>query len=212
MIDIEILKRKNDGIWTTYNIKWSTYVKELPRTLDRFRTASVFFDVRFPTFLASSIDARKWISWASIAALISIQEVLEIDLEDIGYDREWKVSKEYKEIKENEILNVLKELRNYEVHIDFQERIAHTDIDRNDVSEHIDHDSFFFSPIDWNQIAKLKNIRSGRSRITQEIVNHFNDQYAKKYSVETIIVSMMDWHAEKISAFLERMKNNDGYE
>jgi hypothetical protein len=204
-----MLKRETNGIWSTYKVQWPSYVKDLPRTLDRFRTVSVFFDLQFPTFLKASIDARKWISWASIAALISIGEVLEIDFEDLGYTSQWKSSKEYSEIKENEILLVLKELRNYEIHIDFQERVPHFKIESSLVKEHIDHDSFFFSPIDWNQISKLKNIRTGRSKLTKEIIEKFNENYAKRYSVETIISSMMDWYAEKIYIFLERMKNDN---
>jgi len=204
-----MLQRKNDGMSSTYYVQWPTYVKDLPRTLDRFRTASVFFDLKFPPFLIASIDARKWISWASIAALISIREVLEIDFEDLEYLDKWKKSREYSEIQENKVLLVLKELRNYEIHIDSQERVSHIEIDRNFVCEHIDHDSFFFSPIDWHKISRLKNIRLGRSQLTEEIIEHFNEDYAKKYSVETIILTIMDWYAERIYNFLERMKNTN---
>lgn len=204
-----MLKRETNGIWSTYRVQWPNHVKDLPRTLDRFRTASVFFDLQFPTFLKASIDARKWISWASIAALTSIGEVLEIDFEDLGYASHWKTSKEYAEIKGNEILLVLKELRNYEIHIDFQERIPHLEIESSLVKEYIDHDSFFFSPIDWIQLSKLKNIRTGKSKLTKEIIENFNENYAKGYSVQTIIFSMMDWYAERIHVFLERMQNDD---
>lgn len=203
-----MLKRDTNGMRSTYNVQWPSHIKDLPRTLDRFRTASVFFDLQFPTFLKASIDARKWISWASIAALISIGEVLEIDFEDLGYASQWKISEECLEIKENEILLVLKELRNYEIHIEFQERVPHLEIESSLVKEHVDHDSFFFYPIDWDQISKLKNIRTGRSKLTKEIVEDFNENYAKGYSVQTIIFSMMDWHAERIHVFLERMKKS----
>lgn len=202
-----MLTRKNNGWWASYDIKWPDNVGELPRTLDRFRTCAVFFDLKFPPFLVASIDARKWISWASIAALMSIREVIEIDLEEHGFLKLWKDSTEHREIQENRVLLVLKELRNFEVHFEFQPRMSHAQVDRSSVIEHIDHDSFFFTPIDWEDLSKLRNIKSGKSQITKEIVEEFNEQYAKKYSVETIITSMLDWYSAKIASFLETVKD-----
>lgn len=206
-----MLQKVNNGLSdSTYNVMWPIYVKSLPKTLDRFRTASVFFDLDFPPFLKASIDARKWISWASISALISVKEVLEIDLENLGFVEKWKNSEEFAKIRSNEVLLMLKELRNYEIHIEFEKRISHTEIDKGNVGEYIDHDSFFFSPIEWSRISRLRNIRSGRSHLTEEIVTRFNEQYARKYSVEAIILSTMDWYAINIHSFLIKVKNDDG--
>jgi len=181
---------------------WPEKVKNLPRTLDRFRTAAVFFDLKYPTFLQGSIDARKWTSWASLAALASISETLEYDLEELGFLSLWRDSSERTRIQSDHTLAVLRELRNYETHIELHQRKSHLDADSSAFQESVDHDSFFFTPIDWNSFRKLRNISSGRSVVTKPVVEAFN-AYAKQYSVETIVTKALEHMAEIISAFLE---------
>jgi|688.fasta_scaffold274648_3 hypothetical protein len=183
-------------------ITWTDKVKDLPRTLDRFRAASIFFDIKYPTFLCASIDARKWTSWASLSAIASIPEIVEYDFEEIGLSKEWRKSVEFQDIRNNKILAVLKELRNYEVHIEYQVRKSHVDIDKIYVKESLDHNSFFFSPIDWMKFQKLKNIRSGRSVVDQAAILDFNS-HSQCYSVETIVDQALEFLAEKIHFFLE---------
>jgi hypothetical protein len=98
------------------------------------------------------------------------------------------------------------------VHIEFQKRISHSEVDRAPIMDYVAHDSFFFTPINWQEMVKLRNIKSGRSPITQKTVDQFNKEYAKKYSVETIIMNLMDWYAERIYQFLEKMKSTKAQE
>ena len=151
-------------------LDWPEKMKNLPRTLDRFRTTAVFFDLKYPTFLRASIDARKWTSWASLVALASILETLWYDLEDIGLIALWRGSSERTRIQRDHTLAVLRELRNYETHIELHQRKSHLDADSKVVRESVDHDSFFFAPIDWSSFQKLRNIRSGRSVVTKPVV------------------------------------------
>ncbi|NTX58297.1 hypothetical protein [Myxococcus sp. CA039A] len=130
---------------------WPEKVKGLPRTLDRFRAASVFFDIKYPPFLIGSIEARKWTSWASLSAVASIPEVIEYDLEDLGLLSAWQSAPEPQGIRTNKTLAILKELRNYEMHIEYQDRLSHLNIDSDRVREPIDHNSFFFSPVSWSK-------------------------------------------------------------
>lgn len=186
---------------------WPEKVRTLPRTLDRFRATSVFFDIRYPTYLRASIDARKWTSWAALSALASIPEIIEYDLEDIGLLEEWQGSGELSEIRKNGVFAVLKELRNYEVHIEYQHRQSHQEINRDTVREPIDHDSFFFSPINWGQFQKLRNVRSGRSVVDQATLLEFNS-YAQAYSVETIVNKTLEWLAYEIHRFITRHRTD----
>jgi len=117
------------GIRTNYELGWPEKVKNLLRTLDRFRTAAVFFDLKYPTFLRASIDARKWTSWASLAALASIPETLEYDLDDLGCLPLWRGSSERTRIQSDQTLAVLRELPNYETHVELHQRKSLLDAD-----------------------------------------------------------------------------------
>lgn len=187
---------------------WHEKVKNLPRTLDRFRTAAVFFDLKYPTFLRANIDARKWTSWASLAALASIPEILEYDLEKLGFLSLWRGSAERTRIQMDHTLAVLRELRNYETHIEQHKRKSYLDADSAAFQESVDHDSFFFTPIDWNSFQQLRNISSGRSVVTKAVVEEFN-AYAKQFSVETIVTKALEHMAEIISAFLEHARASE---
>ena len=176
-----MMLRKN-----TVTITWPGKLERLPRILDRFRATSVFFDLEYPSYLITSIDARKWTSWASLSALSSILEVAEYEFDDLGFLSKWKQSEELREIRNDKRLAVLKELRNYEVHIKYQKRLSHLEIDKTLVNEIVDHDSIFFTPITWAEFQKLNNVKSGRSIVDQNAVLEFNN-YAETYSVETII-------------------------
>lgn len=137
-----------------------------------------------------------------MSAIASIPEVVEYDFEDAGLLEEWRQSLELREIRNNKVLAVLKELRNYEMHIEYQTRKAPFEIDRAAVQEPIDHDSFFFSPIDWGKFQKLRNVRSGRSIVDQATILSFN-KYASLYTVETIVSESLELLAEKIYCFLK---------
>jgi hypothetical protein len=186
----------------TVPLTWPEKLKNLPRLLDRFRAASVFFDLKYPTYLIASIDARKWTSWASLSALASILEVAEYEFADLGLLDKWKHSVGLREIRNDKRFAVLKELRNYEVHIEFQKRLSHMDIDKKRVKEIVDHDSFFFTAIDWVEFQKLNNVKNGRSIVDQNAILDFN-KYAETYSVETIVNYILEWLADKIYVFIQ---------
>ena len=186
----------------TTPLTWPEKLKNLPRILDRFRATSVFFDIEYPAYLIANIDARKWTSWASLSALASILEVAEGEFTDLGLVNKWKQSAELSEIRNDKRFAVLKELRNYEMHIECQPRKSHLDISKTLVNESVDHDSIFFTPIDWKEFQKLRNIKSGRSIVDKNAVLDFN-QYAESYSVETIINQTLEWLAEKFYVFVE---------
>ena len=191
----------------TVPLTWPKKLERLSRILDRFRATSVFFDLEYPSYLISSIDARKWTSWASLSALASILEVAEFEFDDLGLLSQWKQSSELREIRNDKRLAVLKELRNYEVHIEYQKRLSHMEIDKKLINETVDHDSFFFTPINWVEFQKLNNVKSGRSIVDQNAVLDFN-KYVETYSVETIINQTLEWLADKICAFIQTSDSN----
>ena len=63
-------------------------------TLDRFRAASVFFDVKFPPYLAGHLDPQKWISWGALSAIASIPEIFERELDLLAFGARWRSSPE----------------------------------------------------------------------------------------------------------------------
>lgn len=184
----------------TAQITWPDKIRHLPRTLDRFRAASVFFDVEYPSFLIGNNDARKWTSWAAISATVSVPEVLDYDFSDVGLLNDWRGSTELRQIRQNKRFLVLKELRNYEMHLEYQPRLSHQQADPRRAKEAIDHDSFFFAPITWSKLQKLKNIRERRSPLNEGDVDAFN-AYAQAYSVKTVVAQMLEWLAERAHSF-----------
>ncbi len=183
-------------------LTWPQKLETLPLVLDRFRATSVFFDLEYPSYLIASIDARKWTSWASLSALASILEILEFEFSNLGLLDLWKQSVELQEIRTNKRFAVLKELRNYEMHIEFKKRLSHTDVNKELVNEVVDHDSFFFTPISWAEFQKLNNVRNRRTIVDPNAVLDFN-QYTETYSVETIVTQTLEWLADKIYSFIQ---------
>ena len=102
---------------TEQTLHWPERVRNLPMTLDRFRAASVFFEVKYPPFLAGHLDAQKWISWGSLSAVASIPEVFEREIHVLGFAAKWRSSPERDAMRNDQFLATLKELRNYETHL-----------------------------------------------------------------------------------------------
>ncbi|MGB8167326.1 MAG: hypothetical protein WCF18_07520 [Chthoniobacteraceae bacterium] len=186
---------------TEPTLHWPERVRTLPMTLDRFRAASVFFDVKFPPFLAGHLDAQKWISWGSLSAVASIPEVFAREVQFLGFATEWRSSPERNAMRNDQFLATLKELRNYETHLTFLTRRRTSEIPRDQIISHVDFRSFFFGPISFSQLSELRNIREGRSPVTQAAVDAFN-RLAETHTVEAIIVLGLDRLSEIIATFL----------
>lgn len=187
-------------------ISWPERVKAFPNTLDRFRAASVFFDVKLPYFLAGHLDAQKWISWGSLSAVASIPEVFEREIEVLGFLALWRSSPERDKIHNDPLLATLKELRNYETHLTFLARRRAPDPTVGSNISPLKHRSFFFGEISFLQLSELKNIREGRSPVTQAVVDEFN-KLAENQTVETIV----DLALDRISAIISDFISSIGY-
>ena len=186
---------------TEQTLHWPERVRNLPMTLDRFRAASVFFDVKYPSFLAGHLDAQKWISWGSLSAVASIPEVFEREIHVLGFATKWRSSPERDAMRNDQFLATLKELRNYETHLTFLTRRRTSDLPREKILSHMDYRSFFFGPISFAQLSELRNISEGRSPVTPAAVNEFN-RLAETHTVEAIIDLGLDRLSEIIARFL----------
>ncbi len=67
------------------SINWPSRINKYPKTLERFRATCIFFDVKFPPFLAGNINSKTWVSWGALTALASIHEIFTIEIETLGY-------------------------------------------------------------------------------------------------------------------------------
>lgn len=188
-------------------LRWPARVESLPRTLDRFRATSVFFDVKFPFFLAGSLSALRWVSWGALAALASIPEVLERELEEIGLADTWRASVIREAIRRDPLLAILRELRNYETHLAFIERRRSSTLPIAELAHEPEIHSSYFAPVSFSQLAELRNIRDGRSPVTQETVEHFN-HLAERYSVKGVVDLAMDRLSSLIYEFISEHQLN----
>ena len=182
------------------NLNWPSRVANLPRTLDRFRATCVYFDIKFPPFLAGSLDAQKWISWGALSALASIPEVFKREIEELGFVEDWKVAPERIAIRDNHLISVLKELRNFETHLEFQGRRRASDMNSDLLALPPKHKSFFFNEISFTEMSQLNNIKSGRSKVTEQSVNDFN-RLSEKHSFEEIIDMTLEYLSKEIESF-----------
>lgn len=167
-----------------------TEISSLPRTLEKLKASRYFAGYSPSEWHIVQVDKdekiqiKSWLLWASIVALSSVGDSLLIDLEEIGLTHKWRSSEERKSVYKNPLLAVLLELRNYEVHIEFRPGelrnfsawLAH-DANPNKETEQKDMgDAFFFSPIDYQSLSRLRNLQSGRSNVTAEMTEWFNRQ------------------------------------
>lgn len=189
-------------------LNWPERVQALPMTLDRFRATCVFFDVKFPPFLIGQLNAKAWVSWGALSALASIPEVFERELTALGLRDKWIGSPERAELRADTLLAILRELRNYETHLEFLSRKHPNDVDVEKVISPVHHRSFFFSPLSFAQISELRNIREGRSLITQAAVDEFN-RVAETHTVEGVVDIALDRLSLMISTFLARCNDED---
>lgn len=194
---------------TSLPLRWPDRVESLPHTLDRFRAAAVFFDVKFPFFLAGSLSALRWVSWGALAALASIPEVLERELEVIGLADHWRVSRTREAIRRDPLLAVLRELRNYETHLAFVDRRRSSPLLPGELAHEPELSASYFAPLSFSQLAELRNIRDGRSPVTQETVAHFN-HLAERYTVKGIVDLAMDRLSSLIYDFVSEHKPSAG--
>ena len=123
----------------------------------------------------------------------------------LGFGDQWRSSTERLSIQTDPLLAILKELRNYETHLTFAGRRRHTEVDLRTVVSPMDHRSFFFSPISFCQFSELRNIRQGRSPVTQTVVDDFNN-LALTHTVEAIVDLALDRLSATLATFLNTVQ------
>lgn len=160
----------------------------------------MFFDVKLPAAYVIrnlSFRAQKWMSWASLAALSSVPEVLQLELEESGFGKDWQNSPERVQLLNEPLFSILKELRNYETHIEFLAR------EKRGIDTHMR--GYHFSPVNFSDLERLRNIASGKSGVSAESVDDFN-VLAEKYTTQEIVCICANRLAMTIRAYVERVK------
>lgn len=196
-----------------------TEINILSRTVERF-AASRFFAGHTPfEWEEVEIDSRtrlrmkSWLIWASIVALpgLAVNDPLYHDLEALGLANQWIDSEERRELYADPLLAVLFELRNYEVHVDlrtgeWKNFRAHVGYGVRPELEPKEEDfgvRVFVSSIDFLSLSRLRNVRTGRSNVTLEMVNWFNRQ-AETWPAAYLIGAARERYATYVSRFLKR--------
>ena len=194
-------------------------VKRLPRTMERF-AASRFFAGHTPfewemveVENSTKLQIKSWLNWASIVALpaAAVGDPLHRDLAEIGLGDNWLASEERRDLYADPLLAVLFELRNYEVHIELRTGemksfraiigyCAKPDVAPKELDS---GDCVFISPIDFTSLSLLRNVQSGRSKLTAEMVDWFNRQ-ASTWPAAYLIGTARERYAVYIARFLKR--------
>jgi hypothetical protein len=210
-------------MWTDINKvylfdDYPTSFSKLPRTVERFDASRLFagntpfeFEPSKANF-AYKLKMRSWFNWAAIVALpsISVDDPLHRDLIDLGVGDQWVSSPEREALSSDPLLAVLFELRNYEVHVEFRPSEVKkfqaqfgSERQGNSEKNFVDRDAIFIAPIDFISLSKLRNVKSGRSKITEDMVDWFNRQ-ARTWPASYLIGVARERYAKYISKYLER--------
>lgn len=142
----------------------------------------------------------------ALAALASIPEVLERELATLGLIEEWKASSSRATIRNDPLLAVMRELRNYETYLSFLERRAKSPLPSHQPAHGPGIRASYFAPISFEILSELKNIRERRSPVTPQAVLMFN-QLAERHTVE----GMVDLALDRLSAIIREFLNSVGW-
>lgn len=195
-------------------------MEKLPRTAERLK-ASHFFAAHTPSeWRMAQVDSdyqlqvKSWLNWASIVALPnpSMDDPLDRDFESIGLAEEWRKSEERRKLYEDPLIAVLLELRNYEVHFELRKGDVRNfrplygmEARPNEEPKEIDlGERFFIASIDYKSLSQTINIKSGKSKVTSEMIEWFNRQ-TSTWPAAYIIGQARERYTVFIAEFL---KNN----
>ena len=190
------------------SINWPSRINKYPKTLERFRATCIFFDVKFPPFLAGNINSKTWVSWGALTALASIPEIFTIEIETLGYYEAWEKSPERLFLKQHWHLATLKELRNYETHFGFVERRNVNEMQGESIDSTLNHKSLFFRKVCFSDISQLNNVKNGKSYMNQGGLAKFNE-IVEKNTVEDIVDMALDILSEQICIFSSKINIHD---
>lgn len=125
---------------------------------------------------------------------------------------EWNKSEWKKKVEEDELLKVLREIRNHNIHIEvwnnpvknYRGRIGNKALDN---FKEVDlGDNVFFKPIDFSDMKKLKNVKRYGS-INSEHIEWFNMQ-SSMYSASDLICEARERYAYYICEFINEEIQN----
>jgi hypothetical protein len=192
-------------------------VKGLPRTLQKFE-ASRFFAGHNPFFAdmmqiesAWKQKVRSWLIWASLVAFAAVKDSLKLDLKELDLFDRWQGSQEKHDVHNEPLIAILMEWRNYEVHFesreaevkDFQALLGFGARPGEEPQEKELGERVFIAEVDFTSLSRLRNIRSGRSPVTAEMVDWFNRQ-ASTWPAVYLIGRARESYTEYIARFLRR--------
>lgn len=194
-------------------------IEHLPRVSEKIR-ASHFFAAQDPYFFEkhnASIfgipetdsevkrEGYSWLIWASTVAFAALKDSLKLDLNELRLYDAWGNSTERRDTYDNPLIAVLFELRNYEIHfefrkVDIRDFQAYRGSDPK-LNNYIFEGSIFISPIEFNKLSQLNNIKSGKSGVTASMVDWFNKQ-ASTWPAANLIGTARSVLANNIKQFL----------
>lgn len=166
-------------------------LKKLPRTSERFN-ALYYFATHTPHEWSiihvdrnRQLQIKSWLNWAALVAFPnpSCDDPLQKDLEYMGLAERWEKSEEKQNLYADPLIAVILELRNYEVHFELRTgimkefQVFYGSTSRLDGAKKIViNDEVFIAQIDYKLISRTRNIVSGKSAVSAEMVNWFNHQ------------------------------------
>lgn len=157
-------------------------------------------------------EITSWNIISSLNLLFSIKDVIIKDLEEHKLLMEWKKSEWKKKIEEDELLKVLREVRNHNIHIEvwdntvknYRGKIGSKALDN--LKEVDLGDNVFFKPIDFSNMEKLKNVKI-HGAINSQDIEWFNIQ-SSMYSASDLICEARERYAYYISKFINEEIQN----
>ena len=157
-------------------------------------------------------EINSWSIISSLNLLFSIKDVIIKDLEEHKLLMEWKKSEWKKKVEEDELLKVLREIRNHNIHVEvwnnpvknYRGKIGNKTLDNFkevDLGDHV-----FFKHIDFSNMKKLKNVKK-YGAINSQDIEWFNMQ-SSIFSASDLICEARERYAYYISEFINEEIQN----
>lgn len=152
-------------------------------------------------------DVNEWKVISSLNLLFSIREIILQDLENYALISEWKNSKWSANINNNALVKILREIRNYNIHIELiknkskDQYVTIQSKGGKTTFEGIIENQIFFNQIDIKTLSKLRNVKK-YNNISIEELEWFNKQ-SKYWSVSDLCQVAREVYYENIVRFIK---------
>jgi hypothetical protein len=152
--------------------------------------------------LARRHTASTYCIGAAVAALTSSEEAFRLDIVNLGLLKRWFRCKLRRQLLWHPLVAVFRELPNYGTHVAFRPGdISEIPGGEGATASLSDQSQPFFSPIDWEDLSRLRAVKIATGHVREDMLAWFNRQ-ALRWSAVDLIAQAYHVYVETYREFL----------